>query len=496
MMARHELRQGAAEMSRSFARRIRRIGETHGLVGLFRHAFYRMAEIVISPRHAIYRLNCPLELRSDSRLELQIDEFSKSNPAPDSWISFFSCSLGQDLSQECDDEFRNNGILWIATLDNAPVAYQWHRWGKDIKRWFVPLAPNDGVIFNTFTVPQFRGRGIAARMQCHISKHVRTFGGQVFIDVSIWNKPSIRAIEKSGFARIAVMRPLPKPGHSKPSSPYATRGLGVRTAYLGIAICAWMWSKIHSQQARDVVLCYHSVTAAQRAGFARQMRKIGERAVEAAQRYLPGRDSTPLPTVCVTFDDAFANLIDNALPVTTELGIPVTIFAPTSNLGQTPTWPMRPGHPEASERIMTAEEIRRVHRPGLVDFGSHTATHANLAQLSGPELSRELTGSRQALADILGEPPRDLALPYGAFNAEVLAAARAAGFSCIFTLEERTDGVDDRGACGRFLMSPDAWPIEFHLTCAGAYGWLYGWRSFWRARRRQREDLPSPIPSL
>lgn len=284
---------------------------------------------------------------------------------------------------------------------------------------------------------------------------------------------------------------------------YARRGRIVRIVYLAIALAAYVLRFLGApSRTAVVVLCYHGVTVRDRKRFAEQMRGVRGRAVSSGAIYDPTAvnesvvyDSKSAPRVCIMFDDAFANLIENAVPVTSELGIPITIFVPTSNLGRPPKWPMRPGHPETNERIMKSDEIRQVHRPGLVDFGSHTMSHANLALLPGPELSRELVGSRQALAELLGEPIRDLALPYGAFNEAVLAAARAAGYSRIFTLEERTDGLDARGACGRFLMSADAWPIEFRLTCAGAYGWLYGWRRFWRGRRNRPELASSPSPS-
>ncbi len=277
------------------------------------------------------------------------------------------------------------------------------------------------------------------------------------------------------------------PGRS-PHGAYARLGLPQRLLYLSIACILWIWRALRKESnAGVVVLCYHAIMSRDRDRFIRQMQLLRGRAIAPSELNDTARPNlTGRPHVCVTFDDALANLIENALPATSELGIPVTIFVPSSNLGRPPKWPMRPGHPESSERVMTADEIRRVHKPGLVDFGSHTASHANLALLAGAELSRELTESRQALEKLLGAPICDLALPYGAFDDRVLLAAQSAGYTRVFTLEERTDGVDARGACGRFLMSPDAWPIEFRLTCAGAYGWLFRWRNFWRSRRARR----------
>jgi peptidoglycan/xylan/chitin deacetylase (PgdA/CDA1 family) len=203
----------------------------------------------------------------------------------------------------------------------------------------------------------------------------------------------------------------------------------------------------------------------------------------------------PGPRVCVTFDDAFACLLENVLPITRALGIPVTIFVPTDNLGRSPAWAMRAGHPDAQESVMTADEIRTAHQPGMVDFGSHTCRHADLPRLGRSATQHELARSRQVLEALLGAPVYDLALPYGAYDAGVLAASRAAGYTRIFTLDARLACPADGGVYGRFLMSPDVWPIEFHLTCAGAYAWLHAWRGFWRRLRVVLRGPPLLSPS-
>jgi peptidoglycan/xylan/chitin deacetylase (PgdA/CDA1 family) len=50
------------------------------------------------------------------------------------------------------------------------------------------------------------------------------------------------------------------------------------------------------------------------------------------------------------------------------------------------------------------------------DIGSHTATHANLAEVPVEQARRELVDSKKTLEDILGRPARWLAYPYGQKN--------------------------------------------------------------------------------
>ncbi len=180
----------------------------------------------------------------------------------------------------------------------------------------------------------------------------------------------------------------------------------------------------------------------------------------------------------MTFDDGFACLLENAFPVMRSLGIPCTVFPVTGNLGDRPRWCMPAGHPEAAERLMTAEEVRAAQDSGMCRIGSHTLTHPRLGDLKDPEtLRREIEESRAALETITGSVVEDLALPHGSCTPATLAAARAAGYRRIFTLGERLwSGRAEDDVIGRFPMSPDVWKLEFLLTCEGAYSYLYHWR--------------------
>ena len=147
-------------------------------------------------------------------------------------------------------------------------------------------------------------------------------------------------------------------------TPYGRHGIIVRVVYLLIALTGWVGTGFGRWGRRGVVtLCYHGVRPRQAQRFRRQMALIARRAVgpagirpaEAAARWGP-------PRVCVTFDDAFANLLETALPVTRELDMPVAVFVVTENLGARPTWTMVEGHPEAREVTMTADQIKAAAR--------------------------------------------------------------------------------------------------------------------------------------
>lgn len=277
---------------------------------------------------------------------------------------------------------------------------------------------------------------------------------------------------------------------------YQKRGALVRIAYLAGAILTWIATLGGRIGANAViVLCYHGITSNQRERFAWQMKRVAGRGVSVDRLEAPPPRGNRPPGVCVTFDDAFACLLDHALPVMRELEVPATVFAVTDNLGTTPRWHMPPHHPEAREITMSEEQLRLAAAQRLCSFGSHTTTHPDLASRPSADVTRELVESRAKLQRLLGHAVEDLALPYGSYDERVIRLAEEAGYRRVHSLEPRKFVSLDRGpVVGRFSMSPDVWRIEFVLTCAGAYSWLYHWRhllsSLRRAlRRRKLQEL-------
>ena len=111
------------------------------------------------------------------------------------------------------------------------------------------------------------------------------------------------------------------------------------------------------------MLCYHAITSQQKRRFRWQMSQIVTRAVSADDLIrASAKPRWHKRNVCVTFDDAFECLLDNALPVTRELGIPTIVFGVSGNLGMLPSWKMAAGRTDAESRTMTAGQIRSVRQ--------------------------------------------------------------------------------------------------------------------------------------
>lgn len=260
-------------------------------------------------------------------------------------------------------------------------------------------------------------------------------------------------------------------------SVYGKRGILLRLIYLVFATC-WYALTAGSRTGRCslIVLYYHGIPAGMRGRFDWQIQKLSKWKSSASCTYRKCREGIH-KGIHVTFDDAFANLLDNALPVLEHYQIPATLFAVADNLGCLPRWELPYGHPESTEMTMTAEQLVAVSKNPLVRIGSHTLTHPDLTRIRPDQLKTELIDSKRRLEQLLSNPIEDLALPFGSYNQKVFSMAREAGYKRIYTIDPKpVNPMPEDTVMGRFAMSPDVWHIEFLLTCAGAYAWLYPWR--------------------
>lgn len=198
---------------------------------------------------------------------------------------------------------------------------------------------------------------------------------------------------------------------------------------------------------RVPVLMYHRVGEAHNdwearyciapANFAAHMQALarkGFRAVEidALVSWLEGGPPLPEGALVVTFDDGFRGVREHALPVMERLGWPFTVFLVSDLIGQEDYWTRASNPDGVTYPLLDAGEIHDMQQRG-VSFHSHTRSHASLPTLDDDALAAELTGSRQALAELLGHEVAYLAYPFGHVDERVVAATRAAGYRAAFS---------------------------------------------------------------
>lgn len=156
---------------------------------------------------------------------------------------------------------------------------------------------------------------------------------------------------------------------------------------------------------------------------------------------LRGERPTPPRAVVLTFDDAYQNFADYALPVLQRHGFPATVYAISGWLGRRAEWFAKdPGRPIPN--LMSAAQLREIRAAGLT-IGSHTVNHHKLAKLSSGRQRNELADSKAALEDLLGEEVRHLCYPSGSFGLDTVRAAAETGYltatTCLRGIAEPVD---------------------------------------------------------
>jgi peptidoglycan/xylan/chitin deacetylase (PgdA/CDA1 family) len=133
----------------------------------------------------------------------------------------------------------------------------------------------------------------------------------------------------------------------------------------------------------------------------------------------------------LTFDDAYENFADYALPVLMRYGFPATLYAISRCVGRRAEWFAKdPGRPVP--RLMSASRLREAQDAGIT-VGSHTANHVRLAGLAPDAQRAELSASKAELEDMLGSPVRHLCYPFGSFDTATVESASALGYASATT---------------------------------------------------------------
>lgn len=177
------------------------------------------------------------------------------------------------------------------------------------------------------------------------------------------------------------------------------------------------------------VLTYHSVserpgpTSMPPAAFRMQMEELAEAGAAVVSLrdiddWLAGTADLPKLAVAITFDDAFQDFADEALPVLRSLQFPSAVFTPASCVGGVEDW----RGADAPPRPLMGWAALEAALGAEVTVGSHSLSHPDLTSLDPAQLDEEIAESRMSLERRLGVEVRYFAPPYGRTNDKVRAA--------------------------------------------------------------------------
>jgi peptidoglycan/xylan/chitin deacetylase (PgdA/CDA1 family) len=128
--------------------------------------------------------------------------------------------------------------------------------------------------------------------------------------------------------------------------------------------------------------------------------------------------------VGLTFDDGYADFVEEALPVLRRHECTATLFVLPGRLGGCNAWdPQGPRKP-----LLTEQDIRAVAATGM-EIGSHGMYHQDLTGVTEDVLRQETRGSRQLLREITGTTPAGFCYPYGTLDERTVSAVRNAGYA-------------------------------------------------------------------
>ncbi len=143
---------------------------------------------------------------------------------------------------------------------------------------------------------------------------------------------------------------------------------------------------------------------------------------ELGQRRRTGQPF-PARSIVLTFDDGYADLIEEALPILIEHGFPATVFVTTGWLRDAG----RSAAATAPGRMLSWAQLAELSAAG-VEIAAHTHSHPQLDQVSPARLRAELGDCKQLLEDRLGRSVCSLAYPYGYSSKRVRTVAREIGY--------------------------------------------------------------------
>jgi peptidoglycan/xylan/chitin deacetylase (PgdA/CDA1 family) len=246
--------------------------------------------------------------------------------------------------------------------------------------------------------------------------------------------------------------------------PHPRRGTIVALAYHAIA-----------DHRDDPLLARWSVTPA---AFAAQLDAFARRGwsfvdLDRVLAVLRGEAAPPARALLLTFDDAYTDLLDAALPAMRRHGAPGVVFAVADELGGTNSWDRPNG--ARSVPLLDAAGLREAIAGGF-ELGSHSDHHVPLTAVPEAELAGELGGSAERLLAAGLPRPRAFAYPHGDCDERVAAAVAAGGYEAAFTIRPGvlTPGADPFQLPRVAVLGEDT-PRSLAIKAATA-AWPERWR--------------------
>lgn len=163
--------------------------------------------------------------------------------------------------------------------------------------------------------------------------------------------------------------------------------------------------------------------------------------------------------VCITFDDGYENNFTNAFPVLKKLNFKATIYVvPNQNTNH---WESK--NTKFLETMLSKEQISAMIESGLIEFGSHTLNHLNLATITNQEAKFEIENSKKEIEKITNQECKSFAYPYGKFDDDIISVVKNSGYTNAVIVKRGLFDKNDRFAIKRIGVLGTESFFDFYL---------------------------------
>jgi peptidoglycan/xylan/chitin deacetylase (PgdA/CDA1 family) len=171
-------------------------------------------------------------------------------------------------------------------------------------------------------------------------------------------------------------------------------------------------------------------------------------------------------TIGLTFDDGFADVRDQALPVLSRHGFHATVFVTTGVADGRTSF----GWYDRQPPVLGWDEIGELDHEGTLHFEAHTVSHPNLLDVDDARAAAEIGDCRVELSERLGRPVTLFAYPAGLHGERERRLARQAGYRAAVSCEPGLNGPHtDRFALRRRQIDAADTLLDFRAKIGGGH---------------------------
>ncbi|MCW8109000.1 polysaccharide deacetylase family protein [Alteromonas ponticola] len=204
---------------------------------------------------------------------------------------------------------------------------------------------------------------------------------------------------------------------------------------LGVVLgCVGFSTVVQAAADNAVILLYHHVsnetpksTSISPELFAEHMAYLDKHhqvvSLQEAINKLKRKEPLPDKTVVITFDDGYANILENGHPILKRYNFPYTIFINPDAIG-------------SQKNQLTWQQVIAMQKEG-VTFANHTLDHSHLLNRQQGEndddwlarVWRNIEQAEKAIKDKTGQSFRYLAYPFGEYNQSLAVKLADEGYT-------------------------------------------------------------------